>query len=118
MADNNTQLLEIDQMTQIRVNKYGGVLLEVCKRFKEKKMAYLKDKLVAEHLARDDDYESIPSPSGSAPSGWIGKKSKSKGEGAKYFGKGFKRTKKNNESGKKFARRSSSGKVTKNNGSQ
>ena len=44
--------------------------------------------------------------------------SKSKGEGAKYFGKGFKRTKKNNGSGKKFARRSSSGKVTKNNGSQ
>ena len=75
LPDNNTQLLEIDQMTQIRVNKYGGVLLEVCKRFKEKKMAYLKDKLVAEHLARDDDYESIPSPSGSAQSGWIGKKS-------------------------------------------
>lgn len=75
LPENNTQLLEIDQMTQIRVQKYGAVLLEVCTRFREKKMAYLKDKLVAENLAKEDDYEAIPSPSGSAPSGWIGKKS-------------------------------------------
>ena len=38
LPENNTQLLEIDQMTQIRVQKYGAVLLEVCTRFREKKM--------------------------------------------------------------------------------
>ena len=75
LPENNSQLLEIDQMTQIRVQKYGAIILEICSQFKQKKMAYLKDKLIAENMAREDEYENIPSPSGSAPSGWIGKKS-------------------------------------------
>ena len=72
---NSQQLLEVDQMTQIRVQKYGKILLEVCQRFYDKKMAYLKDKLIAENLAREDALEATTSPAGDAPSGWIGKKS-------------------------------------------
>ena len=75
LPENNAQLLEIDQMTQIRVQKYGSILLEVCARFKERKMGYLKDKLMAENMAREDEYEAMPSPTNNAPSGWIGKSS-------------------------------------------
>jgi len=75
LPENSTKLLEVDQMTQIRVQKYGTILLKVCQRFNEKKMAYLKDKLIAENLAREDALEANTSPAGDAPSGWIGKKS-------------------------------------------
>ena len=75
LPENSTKLLEIDQMTQIRVQKYGKILVEVCQRFLEKKMAYLKDKLIAENLAREDALEANTSPAGDAPSGWSGKKS-------------------------------------------
>ena len=75
MPENNEKLLEVGQMTHIRVQKYGKILLEVCQRFVEKKMSYLKDKLMAENLAREDSFEAMPSPTGNAPSGWIGKSS-------------------------------------------
>ena len=75
LPENTIKLLEVDQMTQIRVAKYGKILLEVCQRFSEKKMAYLKDKLVAENIAREDALKASTSPAGDAPSGWIGKKS-------------------------------------------
>ena len=60
-------------MTQIRVQKYGSVLLQVCQRFGTKRMAYLKDKMIAESLAREDAFEA--SGSMNAPSGWISKTS-------------------------------------------
>ena len=73
LPDTNDKLLEIDQMTQIRVQKYGSVLLQVCQRFGMKRMAYLKDKMIAESLAREDTIEA--SGSMNAPSGWISKTS-------------------------------------------
>ena len=73
LPDTNDKLLEIDQMTQIRVQKYGSVLLQVCQRFGMKRMAYLKDKMIAENLAREDAIEA--SGSMNAPSGWISKTS-------------------------------------------
>ena len=75
LPDTNSKLLEIDQMTETRVQKYGKVLLEVCRRFTQKRMAYLKDKQTAENLAREDAFEAIPEPSISASSGWISKNS-------------------------------------------
>jgi bloom syndrome protein len=48
------ELLEVEQMTSIRVNKYGSVLLAVCKDFKQKRTKYTRDKNRPEELLRDD----------------------------------------------------------------
>merc|ERR1719411_1514841 len=80
-------------------------------------MGYLKDKLMAENMAREDEYDAIPSTSNNAPSGWIGKKSSQSG-GGKFSRRGFKRKRQGNGSGKKFTRKSSFSKEAKNKGSQ
>ena len=69
----NTQqkLLDIDQMTETRVQKYGVVIIGVCKQFIEKRMAYLADRATAEALEREDAFEAMEEPASS--SGWIGK---------------------------------------------
>ena len=77
LPDTFDKLLEIDQMTESRVQKYGAALIEVCKEFIEMRMNYLRDKQTAEAMAREDEFEatSDPSPgsSYSSSSGWIGK---------------------------------------------
>ena len=70
LPDTHMKLLEIDEMTENRAQKYGTAILEVCRRFIEKRMAYLKDKQTAENLAREDAFEAMPSPTSS---GWISK---------------------------------------------
>merc|ERR1719411_1326175 len=80
-------------------------------------MGYLKDKLMAENMAREDKYESMPSPTNNAPSGWIGKSSSKSGKG-KFSRRGFKRKRQSNGSGKKFTRKNSNTNEAKNKGQQ
>ena len=75
-------MLEIDQMTHFRFDRFGSLLLEVCKDFNSKRMNYLEDKQLAEMMAKEDEAQVFSTPSSSNPvyqsdsqrrSGWMGK---------------------------------------------
>ena len=66
-SDTPAKLMDVDQMTSNRVEKYGGVIFTVCKKFGEKRMAYLADKQAAEMMAKEEDFaEDMPEPSSSS----------------------------------------------------
>ena len=76
------EMLEVDQMTHFRFDRFGVHLLEVCKDFNAKRMNYLEDKQLAEMMAKEDEAEVFNAPSSSNPmyqndsqrrSGWMGK---------------------------------------------
>ena len=48
------EMMDIDQMTEIRFRKYGETLLAVCDQFLEKRMVYLQDKQMAEMLNKEE----------------------------------------------------------------
>lgn len=53
----NKDMLEIEQMTETRFEKYGEILLEVCRQFYQKRQDYLQDKQHAQMLERQEDEE-------------------------------------------------------------
>ena len=52
---NKEQMMDIDQMTAVRFDRYGEILLDVCSQFLEKRMRYLQDKQVAQELQRQEE---------------------------------------------------------------
>lgn len=76
------EILEIDQMTQFRYDRFGVHLLEVCQKFNAKRMNYLEDKQMAEIMAKEEEASVFSAPTSSNPiyqndtqrrSGWMGK---------------------------------------------
>ena len=61
------ELLEIDQMTHFRFDRFGKYLLEVCKDFNGKRMAYLEDKQLAELLAKEEEAQVFNAPISNNP---------------------------------------------------
>ena len=59
------ELLEIDQMTEIRFAKYGEVLLSVCKEFKARRMTYLAGQMTTQ-LSEKDNFDVTPNNPGSS----------------------------------------------------
>ncbi len=85
-----TEMLEIDQMTLFRFERFGSHLLEVCKKYNAKRMNYLEDKQMAEMMAKEEENNVFNAPTSGNPiyqndtqrrSGWMGK-SVSIGRGA------------------------------------
>lgn len=76
------EMLEIDQMTHFRFDRFGVHLLQICKEFNAKRMNYLEDKQMAEMMAKEEEANVFSAPSSSNPvyqndtqrrSGWMGK---------------------------------------------
>jgi len=102
LPDTPAKLKEIDQMTDVRVEKFGHVIFAVCKAFIDKRMAYLADKQAAEMMSKEEEFQENdfgPPPPGSwisnTPSrgrsryskgGWGGKRGGGKSGGG-YRGK-------------------------------
>lgn len=92
------EILEIDQMTQFRFDRFGVHLLEVCQKFNAKRMNYLEDKQMAEMMAKEEEASVFSAPSSSNPiyqndtqrrSGWMGKSvAIGRGGSGSYRGKG------------------------------
>ena len=59
------ELLEIDQMTHFRFERFGSALLEVCQDFNAKRMNYLEDKQLAEIMAKAEGAKVFNTPSSS-----------------------------------------------------
>ena len=54
------ELLDIDQMTEIRFDKYGHVLLKVCNEYKERRMSYLADRQLCVQLSDKENFDVAP----------------------------------------------------------
>jgi len=76
------ELLEIDQMTHFRFERFGEFLLVVCQDFNAKRMNYLEDKQLAEMMAKEEEAKVFNTPSSNNPiykndtqrrTGWMGK---------------------------------------------
>ena len=61
------ELLEIDQMTHFRFERFGSFLLEVCQDFNAKRMNYLEDKQLAEMMAKAEEAKVFNTPSSNNP---------------------------------------------------
>ena len=61
------ELLEIDQMTHFRFERFGPHLLEVCQDFNAKRMNYLEDKQLAEMMAKAEEAKVFNTPSSNNP---------------------------------------------------
>ena len=61
------ELLEIDQMTHFRFERFGSALLEVCQDFNAKRMNYLEDKQLAEMMAKEEEAKVFNTPSSNNP---------------------------------------------------
>lgn len=94
------EMIEIEQMTHFRYERFGPHLLEVCKEFNAKRMNYLEDKQLAEMMAKEEEANVFNAPSSNNPiyqndtqrrSGWMGKSvniGSSRGSGFKGRGRG------------------------------
>ena len=60
------ELLDIDQMTEIRFDKYGSVLLAVCSEFRERRMSYLADRQLCVQLSEKENFDVAPNTPASA----------------------------------------------------
>ena len=63
------ELLDIDQMTEIRLDKYGQVLLSVCNEFKERRMSYLADRQLCVQLTEKENFDVAPNTPAAAARG-------------------------------------------------
>ena len=61
------ELLEIDQMTHFRFERFGEFLLVVCQDFNAKRMNYLEDKQLAEMMAKEEEAKVFNTPSSNNP---------------------------------------------------
>jgi len=117
------EMLEIDQMTHFRFDRFGAHLLEVCKDFNSQRMNYLEDKQLAEMMAKEEEASTFDAPTSNNPiyqndtqrrSGWMGKSvqigsSRGSGRGrGRGRGGGFK-NKYSNSKGGRGKKRSSQG---------
>lgn len=82
LPQTKAEMLEIDQMTHFRFERFGSHLLQVCKEFNAKRMNYLEDKQLAEMMAKEEEANVFSAPTSSNPmyqndsqrrSGWMGK---------------------------------------------
>ena len=62
-----TELLEIDQMTNFRFERFGELILTVCQDFNTKRMNYLEDKQMAEMMAKEEENNVFSTPSSNNP---------------------------------------------------
>lgn len=115
------EIMEIDQMTYFRFDKFGLHLLDVCKDYNTKRLNYLEDKQMAEIMAKEEDASTFSNPISSNPvyqsdsqrrSSWMSTKkvgstrggSNFRGRGGRGGGRGWKRGSfKGNYKGKKRA---------------
>ena len=63
LPTNKAELLEIDQMTPFRFERFGSHLLKVCKDFNTKRKNYLEDKQLAEMMAKAEEANDFNTPS-------------------------------------------------------
>ena len=49
------EILEVDQMTEFRFERFGPCLLDVCREFNSKRLAYIEDKQMAALKAKEEE---------------------------------------------------------------
>merc|ERR1712226_190405 len=94
LPTSKSELQDIEQMTHLRVEKFGAHLLEVCKDYNTKRLNYLEDKQSAQMLAKQEEASTFSTPTSDNPiyqndsqrrNSWMGKSSTG-GRGRGGFG--------------------------------
>ena len=60
LPQTKSQMLEIDQMTEFRFEKFGSYLIQVCQDHNTKRLNYLEDKQLAIMKAKEEEAKRFP----------------------------------------------------------
>ena len=61
------EMLEIDQMTEFRFDRFGRFLLDVCRDFNARRLAYIEDKQMATMMAKEEEAQAFNAPISNNP---------------------------------------------------
>ena len=67
LPQTKSEMLEIDQMTEFRFEKFGSYLIKVCQDHNTKRLNYLEDKQMAIMKAKEEEAKTFAMPRSSNP---------------------------------------------------